>query len=146
MKYADFLKQTKGCPFDAPIAQITLADNANAFLTYALAPYNRDHWLVIPKRHVANLTDLTHPERDDIDELLTRGVQALRTIGHLGVSLLLRQGDGTGKTVAHLHYHLIPDTHIGDLDHDVDNRLILDEVEQKAAAERGHTALLKCAR
>lgn len=145
MKYADFLKkEVRGCPFDTPIRQIMLAENATAFLTYALAPYSPDHWLVIPKRHVANLIDLTHPERDDIDALLSRGFRALRELGHEGVSILLRQGEGTGKTVKHLHYHLIPDTHVGDLDHDPDNRAILTDTQQREVAARGQAALLKC--
>ena len=93
MKYSDFLKAEKGCPFDTPIRQIVLAENASAFLTYALAPYSRDHWLVVPKRHVANLTELTHQERDDTDALLARGSTALRALCHKGISILLRQGE-----------------------------------------------------
>ena len=142
MKYADFIAKEHGCPFDTPIEQIVLAQNDTAFLTYALAPYNADHWLVIPKRHVQNLTDLSHQERDDVDSLLSRGLKALNALGHQGVSLLLRQGEGTGKTVQHLHYHLIPDTHVGDLDHNPDNRPTLDDVQQKEVAARGRAALL----
>ncbi len=141
MKYADFLKQEKRCPFDTPITQIMLDQCGTAFLTYALAPYSPDHWLVIPTRHVGKLTELTHEEQDDIDRMLSRGLKALTALGHHGVSILLRQGEGTGKTVEHLHYHLIPDTHVGDLDHDPDNRPVLSEEEQREAAARGRGAL-----
>ena len=145
MKYSDFLKQEHGCPFDTPIDEIVIYECGTAFLTYALAPYSKDHWLVIPKRHVGKLTDLTHEERDDIDGILARGLKALTALGHQGVSILLRQGEGTGKTVEHLHYHLIPDTHVGDLDHDPDNRPVLTEEERKVVTARGRDAFARAA-
>ena len=146
MKYVDFLKKEgTTCPFDTPIEQIVIYQCGTAFLTYALAPYAKDHWLVIPKRHVGSLTELTHEERDDIDGLLSRGLKALTALGHQGISILLRQGEGTGKTVKHLHYHLIPDTHVGDLDHDPDNRAVLSGAEQEAAAARGREAFARAA-
>ncbi len=68
MHYNDFLTTLKTCPF-CELSQRILLENNSAYLTYSLAPYHPDHLLVVPKRHVEHILDLTDDEIKDIDAL-----------------------------------------------------------------------------
>jgi len=72
-------------------------------------PVSPGHTLVIPKRHVGSLTDLTPEEAKALWALLSvaraRLDEELRPDGYnLGVN----DGRAAGQTVMHLHVHLIP--------------------------------------
>ncbi len=138
MKYSDFLEQNKDrtCPFCSIKPDEKFLENESAFLTYALAPYHKDHLLVVTKRHFDQLLDATPEEAKDIDELESKGIKILHNLGYKNISIIVREGEDTGKSVEHIHYHIIPDTRIGDLDHDNDARPILSSEEIEALGKR----------
>lgn len=137
MKYKELWHKDRSCPFDAPKASEILLENENAYLTYALAPYHIDHLLVVPKRHVEHISDITDQEMLDIDALLRTGWDILKQhMKYKNVSFLMREGEGSGASVAHMHYHIIPEIKIGDLEHDNENRNILDLEEIKQQVNR----------
>jgi diadenosine tetraphosphate (Ap4A) HIT family hydrolase len=116
MKYLDLLKRGRPCPFDNPKPRDIVAENGSAYITYSLASYHRDQMLVVPKRHITRLEELSQQELMDCEALQKSGLAMLRKLGHGGVSFVLREGETTGKTIPHLHYNLIPDTRMGDMD------------------------------
>jgi len=116
LAYTDLLKKERPCPFDNPPASDVVTENETAYLTYSLAGYHLDQLLVVPKRHVTHVSQLTPKEITDSQELQNLGWDLLRELGHGGVSFLLREGDSTGKSVQHVHYNLVPDTRLGDMD------------------------------
>ena len=73
-------------------------------------PYNNGHVLVSPRRHVANLWDLSSEELRELFSLVSLGTQGLaleyRTEGmNVGMNL----GKAAGAGIAdHLHVHLVP--------------------------------------
>lgn len=73
-------------------------------------PYNNGHVLVAPRRHVANLWDLSNEELRELFSLVSLGTRALlqeyRTEGmNVGMNL----GKVAGAGIAdHLHVHLVP--------------------------------------
>jgi len=73
-------------------------------------PYNNGHVLVAPRRHVANLWDLSSVELRELFSLVSIGSRALaleyRTEGlNIGMNL----GKVAGAGIAdHLHVHLVP--------------------------------------
>lgn len=111
-------------------------ENESAYLTYALAPYHQDHLLVVPKRHVEHLLEIAESEMRDIDDLLKKGWEMLTKLGYEDVSYVVREGKGSGRTVNHLHYHIIPEVRIGDIDHDGNGRSILTKEEIDATIAR----------
>lgn len=130
--HQEFLKINKECPFcDPKNIEGTIAENENAFMTYAIAPYHKHHVLVLTKRHITVFDELNEEETRDIDKLLKFGVKMLRALGYTDYSILLRNGGRTSKTVDHLHYHIVPNVKIGDLEHDNSNRCILSQEEIK---------------
>ena len=45
------------------------------------------------------------------------------------MNVLVREGKGSGKSISHLHYHIIPATLIGDIEHDPHGREFLTDEE-----------------
>jgi diadenosine tetraphosphate (Ap4A) HIT family hydrolase len=130
MLYRDFLKELHTCPFCSPKDRV-LVETEHAYLTYALAPYHPHHMLVIPKRHLLHFLELAKEEQNEIDTLIKDGFAALRHLGYQNITALVREGSEVGKSIAHLHYHLIPNVRIGDIDHEGRERAILtpEEIE-----------------
>lgn len=131
MLYKDFLSDLDGCPFCQGKNQIIL-DGEYSYLTYALAPYHKHHLIIVPKRHVESVEDLTKEELKEIEEFQKKGVSVLKKLGYTSVTMLVREGNGENKSIDHVHYHVVPAIMIGDLDHYGQERRILspEEVEE----------------
>lgn len=137
MKYIDLLQSKRPCPFDNPVERDVIVQNDTAYLTYSIAGYHPDQLLVIPKRHVTHIDEMTPEEFKDCEELQKQGWDMLRALGHGGVSFVLREGDSTGKSVQHMHYNLMPDTQLGDMTaHGVEERNVMNEGEIEATVSR----------
>ena len=134
MRYAEYLKTLVGCPF-CVLGNRVIRENGSAFLTYSLAPYSEHHLLVLPKRHVESFLDLVETETHDIDELIRVGVRLIESFGHADYSILVRNGDKTGKSVKHLHYHIIPGIQIGSLAHGGGERTLMTDAEADVIME-----------
>jgi ATP adenylyltransferase len=129
MNYDEMLKKDKNCPFCEFGRNKTIKTIRKAKLTYAIAPYCTHHLLVTPERHIESFEELTSEEKIDIDEMLLQGIKFLKVMGHEGYSILLRNGKKTGKTIEHLHYHIIPSIEVGSWDSSHINRKIMTEEE-----------------
>lgn len=135
MLYNIYLKKLKVCPFCENEDRIFIS-NRYAYLTYAKAPYHPHHLLVIPKRHVTSFFGINSSESKDIDKLIEIGAKILKKLKYNNFSILVREGDNSNKSIKHLHYHLIPDDRIGDLDHQGKPRRILSAEEIKKLSEK----------
>ena len=115
----------------APARFVYEDDAACAFLD--INPLRLGHTLVVPRRHVRDLTD------DGAAETLAAIGPALQQTALLlstklvadGISVLQANGSAAGQTVFHLHFHLLPrhtgDTPLTDWTPDTQARLTLDE-------------------
>ncbi|MFH1325513.1 MAG: HIT domain-containing protein [archaeon] len=114
MLYKSYLGKLNKCPFCHLSKDEKLKENKYAILIFAKAPYTKDHLLVIPKKHSLNLKSLTKREKDCIEKLLYYGMKKLHK-KHSNVNILYREGikKEVGKSISHLHYHLIPNMTIG---------------------------------
>ena len=81
-----------------------------AFVVMNLYPYNAGHLLVCAKRHVADLTELTKTERDEISDLTSHAMVTLRKVSSpAGFNLGMNQGAISGAGIAdHIHQHVVP--------------------------------------
>ena len=78
-------------------------------------PQAPTHILIIPRRHIATLNDLT-PEDDALVGEMTRRAAALaREHGHAeqGYRTVLNCNADAGQTVFHIHLHLIGGRRLG---------------------------------
>ena len=142
MKYHDFLKEMDGCPFCGPKNQKIIKENDTAYLTYSLAPYHPDHLLVCPKRHAEHLLELTPEEIKDIDALQKEGLAALEKLGYSDVTIMVREGLHSGKSVPHSHYHLIPVVLLDAGVHGESDRSVLTIAEQEMLIEKMRAIIL----
>lgn len=82
----------------------------SAYVVMNLYPYNPGHLLICAYRHVADLTDLTDTERDEISALTAHAMKTIRIVSApAGFNLGMNQGAISGAGVAdHIHQHLVP--------------------------------------
>jgi ATP adenylyltransferase len=82
----------------------------NAYVVMNLYPYNPGHLLICTYRHVADLTDLTNEEREEIFTLTSHAMTTIRKVSQPeGFNLGMNQGAISGAGVAaHIHQHVVP--------------------------------------
>ena len=116
MLYNKFLKKNRKCPFCHLTNQEVIKQNKYAILTLARAPYTKDHLLVIPKKHVLKINKLSKKQKDAIESLVYYSMKKLHK-KYKNVTVLYREGNKKeiGKSINHVHYHIIPDMKIGAL-------------------------------
>ena len=73
-------------------------------------PYNNGHVLIAPRRHVANLWDLSSEELRELFSLVSLGSRELaREYRTDGMNVGMNLGKAAGAGIAeHLHVHLVP--------------------------------------
>jgi ATP adenylyltransferase len=66
--------------------------------------------LICPFRHVADYTELTAEETDEVAEFTKRAMSVMRTVSRPdGFNIGLNQGGAAGAGIAaHLHQHVVP--------------------------------------
>jgi ATP adenylyltransferase len=105
----------EGCPFCA-IPQMTDEDGLivarmdTAYAVLNLYPYNSGHLMAVPFRHVADYTELTIEETDEVGRLTQTAMRVLRQVsGAQGFNIGMNQGVVAGAGIApHLHQHVVP--------------------------------------
>ena len=108
MLYVEYLKTIDRCPFCDDVRERKIAENDTAILTYSIAPYHKDHLLVIPKRHRVQLSELSDMEEGDIDKLKKLALELLNRAGYSNVSILIHGAKDMGKSIPHLHHDVVP--------------------------------------
>lgn len=98
-----------GCPFCSPdVDRLFFEDDLVRGMTDAF-PLNPGHALIVPRRHIASWFDATDDERMS----LLRGVDAARSVALArhradGFNIGINEGAAAGRTIPHLHVHVIP--------------------------------------
>lgn len=100
---------TTDCPFcTLPLARIVHANHLAVVIRDAY-PVSSGYTLVLPRRHVESFVELEPPERDAVSELLDVARRDLDQALHPdGYNIGINDGSAAGRTVPHLHVHLIP--------------------------------------
>ncbi len=80
------------------------------FVIMNFYPYNNGHLMVVPFRHVSDLTDLDNKERLELMDLLAMCKDALKsTMFPQGFNIGMNLGEVAGAGVKdHLHFHIVP--------------------------------------
>jgi len=103
------------CPF-CRIPHLTdeegliVARGTHVYAVMNLYPYNPGHLLICAFRHVADLTDLSDDERNEMSSFTAHAMTTIRTVsGAHGFNLGMNQGAISGAGVAdHIHQHVVP--------------------------------------
>ena len=67
------------------------------------------HYLIIPKEHIASLSECSEGEKDIIGELIFRAKEIAAEIPELagGFRVVINDGKDAGQAVFHIHVHLL---------------------------------------
>jgi len=89
-------------------------DQGGIFAFLDIAPVNKGHALVVPKKHHATLFDLP-PDlgRELLTALKLVGQAVMQATGAAGLNVGMNNFEVAGQLVHHAHFHLIP-RHEGD--------------------------------
>ncbi|WP_026316837.1 HIT family protein [Actinokineospora enzanensis] len=107
--------EPEGCPFCSLTAltdedALIVARGDSVYAVLNLYPYNPGHLMVVPYRHVADYTDLTQAETDELARFTQQAMRVARKVAapH-GFNIGMNQGVVAGAGIAaHLHQHLVP--------------------------------------
>jgi histidine triad (HIT) family protein len=72
-----------------------------------IAPQAPVHVLVIPKRQIATLNDLTPGDADLVGGLFLIAAKVMKQMGHTDYRTVFNCGPGAQQTVMHLHLHVL---------------------------------------
>jgi histidine triad (HIT) family protein len=77
-------------------------------------PQGPTHVLVVPKRHIASLVDLTPADDAMVGEMVRRAavIAGERGISSGGFRTVFNTNSDAGQTVFHIHLHLIGGRHL----------------------------------
>ncbi len=83
-----------------------------------ISPQAPTHMLIIPKKHIATVNDLTDAEIDLPGKLILRAktIASEKGIAETGYRLIMNCNEQGGQTVFHIHLHLLGGrqlTHLG---------------------------------
>ncbi len=92
---------------EIPAEKIYESDNVIAFND--INPVAPVHILIIPKKHIENLNDITVEDRVILSDLLlaAKDIAAKQGLDESGYRVITNNGKSAGQEVFHLHMHLI---------------------------------------
>lgn len=103
------VKMMSICPFCQLTTDDVAVENAFHVVIRDRYPVSLGHSLIIPKRHVASLFELTSVEFNALHELLHITRERLDAqYQPEGYNIGVNVGSAAGQTVFHLHVHVIP--------------------------------------
>ena len=82
-------------------------EDANYIVIHDIQPAAPVHLLVIPKRAIATLNDLTPGDADLVGGAFLVAQQVMRDLGHTDYRTVFNCGPGAQQSVFHLHLHVL---------------------------------------
>ena len=92
---------------EIPAKKLFEDDEVVAF--HDVKPQAPSHVLVIPRKHIASLDDMTDSDAAAIGATVLRATKIARELklADDGYRLVVNNGPGAGQTVFHIHFHLL---------------------------------------
>ena len=86
-----------------------LFENDTLVVFKDINPHAPVHLLIVPKKHIRSINDLTDDERPILGEMImvARDMAAEAGVSQSGYKLLFNVEKGGGQVIFHLHLHLI---------------------------------------
>lgn len=84
-------------------------ENENVFAFYDIGPKAPTHILIIPKKHIENVSDINQENKSVVSDLVLAANDIARKTGidKTGYRLVINCGPDAGQAVFHLHLHLL---------------------------------------
>lgn len=116
LKYILMQKKAEKCIFclkpakNNDIKHLILYRSKHSFVIMNLYPYNNGHLMIVPKKHVALLDELTEEEYIDLFLTLKLSNKIMNKVYNPeGINIGLNLGKAAGAGIdEHLHIHIVP--------------------------------------
>lgn len=83
-------------------------EDEDVFVINDLHPQAKIHYLMIPKKHFASLSDMDADDTALVGRALKKISEISSSIGlEDGYRIIINQGENGGQTVFHLHIHIL---------------------------------------
>lgn len=94
---------------DERVSKLAVYEDDFLMVELNIFPYNTGHLMVVPKRHVNDLTDLEDEERDRLFAMVQK-VEGLQeeVMDPAGIDIGMNIGKAAGESIPHLHVQLVP--------------------------------------
>ena len=86
-----------------------LFENERLIVFKDINPHAPVHLLIVPKKHIRSINDLTSEDNEIISEMITAAKEMAKkvSISESGYKLLFNVERGGGQVIFHLHLHLL---------------------------------------
>lgn len=99
------------CEFCNINKKLILLESEHSLVLANYFPMSKGNLLVIPKRHIYSITELSEEEATDIIKVVSLATNNLKAGFKLdGVSIFINEGEIAGQTIPHLHFHIVART------------------------------------
>jgi diadenosine tetraphosphate (Ap4A) HIT family hydrolase len=93
-----------------------ISKNGSFLAVYDKNPVSKGHAIIIPKRHIVSFFDLDSASMSDLLDILTNVKDEIQSrFNPDGFNIGVNDGKAAGRTINHLHIHLIP-RYFGDVE------------------------------
>lgn len=109
-QYDKVWKTVGHCAFCEPRKKYIFYEENGIFMTVALYAYIDGHFLIVPRRHIRSVKDLTPSEWETVRKCMYLAKKLIReTHAVKGMQIVQKDGAAAQATVAdHLHFHCLP--------------------------------------
>lgn len=108
-KYNDIWQSVGHCAFCNLKDKYVVYEENGVVLTVVLFAYIDGHLMIIPRRHVRSVKELTPGEWETMRKFMYIAKKMIREVhGIKGMQIVQKDGSSAQSTVEHLHFHCIP--------------------------------------
>jgi histidine triad (HIT) family protein len=108
-QYDDIWQNVGKCVFCDLKQKYILFEQDGVALTITLFAYIDGHMMIIPRRHVQSVKELTAKEWEAVRKLMYVAKKMIKEVhGIRGMQFIQKDGSQAQSTVGHIHFHCIP--------------------------------------
>jgi len=110
-QYEKVLHDLTKCVFCDLRAKYIIDEEDGVILSANLFPYTNAQLIIIPRRHVEKMSEMTVPEWSAVKKLTEKALRLLKNVYDIrDVNVIYREGERAGKSLRHAHINIIPFT------------------------------------
>lgn len=94
---------------DERVSKLEVFEDDFLMVELNIFPYNTGHLMVVPRKHVNSMTDLSDEERNRLFAMVQKVEKLQREVVEpAGIDVGMNIGKAAGESIPHLHVQLVP--------------------------------------
>jgi histidine triad (HIT) family protein len=108
-RYDTIWKNVGKCAFCDLRSKYIFYEENDVVMTVALYAYIDGHFMIIPRRHVRSVKEITPLEWETMRKMMYMAKKLIREVhGVKGMQIVQKDGAEAQSTVEHIHFHCVP--------------------------------------